>query len=307
MRAALRVLAVLALLVMSGITVQARAENIERRAYPPPGQLVDIGGGQLIHIRRWEPAVRNDGPTIVLDVSAAMPLSEWAWVGRGLAEAGHSVVAYDRPGMAWSRGPWQPRDAGHAADALHKALSKAGIEPPFVVVGHSYGGFSARVFTGRYRADIAALILLDTTHGEGGGEQGFATFYRVRAWQAHAGLFHLERPSYSGLWALPEEERAAADAVSLWTSHLDTSAEELEAWHTSVQQIRALGGHGDLPLLVVCANDSRPQHVALQRDLATLSSNSRFVELNVDHMGMLVVREQAALVVAEMNGFLAGL
>ena len=299
-RAALRVLAVVALLVLSGITVQARAEQEERALHPPPGELVDIGDGQLIHLRTW--GADNDGPAIILDISAATPSSAWAWVAAELAES-YRVVAYDRPGMAWSRGPWQPRDSARAAEALARALDVAGIAPPYIVIGHSYGGFSARVFAGTERDRVIGFALLDTTHPDGGGEKGFATYYRLRAWQGHAGLFRLFPPGNS-FQGLPAEERSGALAVSHWTSHLDTSAEELEAWHTSAAQVRKASRLiTDVPLLVVgCQGPGR--HAELQRDLAGLSSRSRFVELPVDHMGMLINRDQARLVVAEIKSWL---
>ncbi len=302
-RAATRILAVIGLIALSGITVQANAENNERQLYPPPGQLVDIGGGEEIHLRSWGSA--TDGPTIVLDVSAATPSSLWAWVGLALGEH-HRVVAFDRPGMAWSRGPWAPRDSQHAADALARALSAADIPPPYVIVGHSYGGFSARVFAGTYPENVAGLALLDTTHPDGGGELRFATFYRIRAWLGHAGVFQLTPPS-DDFWELPAEERPAANAVNQWASHLDTSAEELEAWHTSAAQVRAVGSDfGDLPLLVVSAVGS-PAHIDLQRDLARLSSTGRFVEINADHMGMLVSQPQSEHVVRAIEEFLTAL
>lgn len=280
--------------------MQANAEQAERREFPPPGQLVDIGGGELIHLRQW--GISNPGPTIVLDVSAATPSSLWAWVGRALGE-NHRVVAFDRPGMAWSRGPWAPRDSRHAADALARALAAADIPPPYVIVGHSYGGFSSRVFAGSYPDRVAGLVLLDATHPDGGGEVRFATSYRVRAWLGHAGLFQLSPPD-DYFWELPADERPAAYAVNLWASHLDTSAEELEAWPTSAAQVRAVGSDfGDLPLLVVTGGGSS----ALQRDLVGLSSAGRLVEINADHMGMLVSRAQSELVVRVIEEFLAGL
>jgi pimeloyl-ACP methyl ester carboxylesterase len=234
-----------------------------------------------------------------------MPLSEWAWIGGGLADAGHLVVAYDRPGMAWSRGPWQLRDAGHAADALAKTLATAGIPPPYVVVGHSYGGFSARVFAATNKERVAGLVLLDTTHPDGGGELSYATAYRVQAWQAHAGLFELS-PPYDFFWELPEDERAAANAVSQWPSHLDTSAEELEAWHTSAAQVKAVPDLGDMPVLVIAAAGPE-EHIQLQRDLTRLSTRSQFEQVNANHMGMLVSPAQADLVIEAIERFLASI
>ena len=302
-RATTRILAILALIAMSGITAQASAEQAERREFQPPGQMIDIGRGEQIHLRTWGTA--NHRPTIVLDVSAATPSSLWAWVGPALGEH-QRVVAFDRPGMAWSRGPWAPRDSQHAADALARALVNAGIPPPYVLVGHSYAGFSSRVFAGTYQDQVAGLVLLDTTHPDGGGELSFASYYRVRAWLGHAGIFQLSPPD-DFFWELPASERPAANAVNLWASHLDTSAEELEAWPTSAAQVRTFGSDfGDLPVLVVSGVGS-PSHIELQRDLANISSASRFVEINADHMGMLVSQPQSQLVVQVIEDFLAAL
>lgn len=161
------------------------------------------------------------------------------------------------------------------------------------------------MFAGTHPADVAGLALLDTTHPDGGGQRGFAAYYRVRAWQGHAGLFQLAPPD-DYFWELPAAERPAAYAVNLWTTHLDTSAEELEAWPASAAQVRAVGSDfGDLPLLVIGAGSG--PHMDLQRDLARLSSAARFVEIDVDHMGMLVNRAQSELVIREIEEFLEAL
>lgn len=153
---------------------------------------------------------------------------------------------------------------------------------------------------------MTGLVLLDTTHPDGGGELSFATWYRLRAWQGHAGLFQLS-PPYDHFWQLPADERPGAYAVNLWASHLDTSAEELEAWPVSAAQVRATGSaFGDLPLLVVSGAGS-PAHLDLQRDLARLSTAGRFVEISADHMGMLVSQPQSELVVRAIEDFVASL
>lgn len=289
-------------IALSGATVQANAERASHAAFPAPGQLVDVGSGQLIHLRTWGAA--TGGPTILLDVSAGQPSSIWAWIASDLGRH-YRVVAYDRPGMAWSIGPSGPRDAESAAEALSSALAAAGIEPPFVVVGHSFGGLSARVFAGQRRADMAGLVLLDTTHPNGGGGAGFALFARHRAWQGHSGLFQLFPPS-NDYTQLPAAEQPGAYAVSLWTTHMDATADELESWNTSAAQVRSAGDLGDLALLVVSSPGSSAS-VDLQRDLARLSSKSRFVELNVSHMGMLMDTDQAAVTAAEIERFLDSL
>lgn len=298
--AARNVALVVAIVLLVGATVQAVVESVERRQYPPPGQLVDLGDGRSIHLRTW--GMDNDAPAVVLDVSANLFSSAWAWIGPALAEE-FRVVAYDRPGMGWSVGRRPPRDARSSAEALSEALQRAGIGPPYVVVGHSFGGFSARVFADMHRADLVALVLLDNSHPDQGGGPYYGIPYRWRALIAHTGL-PLLLPSFDGLAALPPDEAERALTVSAWTSHLDASAEELEEFDASAEQAREAGSFGDVPLLVISAAGS-PEHHALQRDLTRLSSRSEYVQLDhVGHVSMLTERDQAADVAAEMLRFL---
>lgn len=300
--AAARVFGVIGLILLSGMTLQACVERAERERFPPPGQLVDIGGGQLIHVRQWGEA--NPGPVLLLDGSAAMPSSIWGWVGPGLADLGHHVVAYDRPGMAWSSGPRQPRDARHAADAFSAALRAAAIPPPYVVVAHSYGAFSSRVFTGLRRDEVEALVLLDTTHPDAGGPV-VAIPYRLQALLGHSGLFQIVAPP-NGFSGLPAADAAAAGSVTKWTTHLDTTAEELEFWYDSANQVRQFPDFGDLPLLVV-ADWSSGLHLDLQRDLLELSTSSRFVQLEAEHMGMLLREQEAQMLIPVIDEFIRSL
>jgi pimeloyl-ACP methyl ester carboxylesterase len=290
---------VVSILLTVGIYAQAYVETGERARFPPPGQIVDIGGGEKIHVRTWGQA--NDRPTIVLFISAYTPSSAWAWIAQTLSVE-YRLVAFDRPGMGWSSGGGNPRDAAHAANALRSALAIAGIGPPYVVVGHSYGGFSARVFAAQHRPDVRALILLDTSHPDGPGS-GYGFFARLNAVQAHAGIQLLYRLD-GGFSSLPPGDAEATDAVNHWTSHLDASADELETRNASAAEVRAAGDFGELPVLIVAGAESDEQR-RYQLDLVKLSSASQFVDLNVGHLQMLTEPDQAALVTDQISRFLA--
>jgi hypothetical protein len=104
----LRVLLVLLIallaLAASGAIYQLVATAMDRRSYPAPGQLVDVGGYQL-HIH----CIGEGSPTVVLEGAAAATSAHWSWVQPHVA-TGTRVCAYDRAGMGWSdRGP-KPRD-----------------------------------------------------------------------------------------------------------------------------------------------------------------------------------------------------
>ncbi len=300
-RAGLHVAGVALLIGLTVLTVQAHAEQDLRTSNPAPGQMVDIGAGQMIHIRVWGQA--NDRPTVLLDVSAAQPSSIWAWIAQDLS-TDYRVVAYDRPGMAWSANV-RGRDAQSAATALDVALKATGIAPPYLVVGHSFGGLSARVFAAQHPGDVVGLVLLDTTHPDPGGGTGFAAIYREEALRAHAAMLQLFPPD-NWYTSLPVEEAAGAFAVTLWTSHRDATADEMDAWDASVAEVNAAGDFGDLPLLVVSTAGS-VESVALQHDIAGLSTNSRFAMSSAGHMAMLMEREPADATAAEIRRFLDSL
>src|SRR5436190_18904044 len=97
--------AVVALLGV-GAVYQLIATERDRRAYPPPGQMVDVGGHRL-HV--YVQGSTSSAPTVILEGGAGLGSVTWGWVQPRIAETTR-VVSYDRAGVGWSdRGP-EPRD-----------------------------------------------------------------------------------------------------------------------------------------------------------------------------------------------------
>jgi pimeloyl-ACP methyl ester carboxylesterase len=292
--------AVLLVLIAAAIGNQGLAEGAEQTRFPAPGQLVDVGNGQLMHLRTWG-LQHSNRPALLLMAGAAIPSSAWGWIGPALASE-YRVAAIDRPGMGWSRGGSGPRTAQVAADDIATALVKLGIGPPYVVVAHSYAGFAARVFIGQHRANVVAAVMLDTSTPEGPGS-GYGFFYRMDALKGHLGVSYLFPPP-NGYASLPPDDAAAAYAVSRWTSHQDGSADELDVWDASAAQARAAGRFNDMPLLVVTTTGASEPQLGWQRQVATLTADSSFTVLAVGHTQMLTEPDQAEQVIAQIRDFL---
>jgi len=173
------------------------------------------------------------------------------------------------------------------------------------VIGHSFGGLSARVFAADHRDDVVGLVLLDTTYPNVGGGVAFAALFRAEALRAHAGLLQLF-PADNSYTSLPEGEAAGAFAVTLWTSHRDATADEMDAWDATAAQVNAAGHFGSLPLLVVSV-PGPPEHLALQREIATISTESQLVVLDTSHMAMLLERGPATSTAALIRAFVTEL
>jgi pimeloyl-ACP methyl ester carboxylesterase len=147
----------IAALLAAGLAYQAIATEVDERRYPPPGEMVDVGGYRM-HLNVAGQDER--GPTVILDAGSQSASFQWGWVQPEVAKDAR-VVSYDRPGTGWSDAPPEPLDAGEFAKDLHEALDKAGTKGPYVVVGHSMGSLTARAFAERYSDEVMGAVLVD--------------------------------------------------------------------------------------------------------------------------------------------------
>jgi pimeloyl-ACP methyl ester carboxylesterase len=152
--------AVLGALAAAGATYQALAGARDRRAFPAPGQLLDVGGHRL-HLQ----CAGQGGPTVVLETGLGAWSSHWALVQPVVAGATR-VCAYDRAGLGWSDPGPAPRGAGRIAGELRALLRQAGAPGPYVLVGHSNGGLYVRLYAATYPEEVAGLVLVDASHEE---------------------------------------------------------------------------------------------------------------------------------------------
>ena len=111
-------------LVLTGLIYQATATVVDESNYPPPGQLVDVGGHKL-HIY----CTGAGSPTVILDASSIDTVSNWAWVQPEVAKTTR-VCAYDRAGLGWSDLGPEPRDARRNSLELHTLLQRSSITGP---------------------------------------------------------------------------------------------------------------------------------------------------------------------------------
>jgi len=157
------VVLVLALLIAwtwaRGTQVKAELAAI----YPPPGQMVDVGGYRL-HINCQGVPVPGK-PTVVMEGGNAESCLTWALVQPEVARFTR-VCTYDRAGLGWSERSPKPRTATNIVEELHTLLTTAGVEPPYVLAGHSIGGMFVRLYAHRYPDQIAGMVLVDAAHEE---------------------------------------------------------------------------------------------------------------------------------------------
>lgn len=110
------------------------------------------------------PWVMQEGPppTIVLQSGLGNDKSVWSEVMEELKD--YAVFAYDRPGYGSNPASDKPRDPCTIATELHTLLRDAGLQPPYLLIGHSLGGLYQYAFALLYPTEVAGLVLLDPTH-----------------------------------------------------------------------------------------------------------------------------------------------
>jgi pimeloyl-ACP methyl ester carboxylesterase len=102
---------------------------------------------------------------VVFDAALGASSLSWIYVQREVARFA-TACAYDRAGFGWSDAGPLPRTAGRVVGELRAALSAEGVPKPYVIVGHSFGGLTARLYAHRHPEEVAGLVLLDPAYPE---------------------------------------------------------------------------------------------------------------------------------------------
>ena len=292
--------AVLVGLILLGMWYESVAEAADLRAYPPPGQMVDVGGYRL-HIN----CVGAGSPTVVIDAG----LGDWSasWSNRVQPEAARTtrVCTYDRAGMGWSEPGPLPRTATHFAQELHTLLHKARVPGPYVLVGHSMGGLTVRVFAHAYAAEVAGVVLIESMHPRQAKPSDSTTPPQVAAPASRLSIYTL--PARIGLLRLlagpldlksglsPEVANAYV-AFSVVPRSIQTYIDEGKGMPESLAQAGAVTSFGAVPLIVLSRGQDQEQRwQEMQADLLHLSSNSQ--HLIADQSGHNVQLDQPAAAV----------
>jgi pimeloyl-ACP methyl ester carboxylesterase len=150
----------LAVLALIGRIYEVIAHHRASVSCAMSGMRVDVGGFQL-----FLNCSGQGSPTVVLESGALDSSRQWAKVQPEVSHVTR-VCSYDRAGFGWSDPSPMPRSARQMATELHTGLVKAGIAPPYVMVGHSFGGLVTQIFASLYPDEVAGVVFDDSVHPE---------------------------------------------------------------------------------------------------------------------------------------------
>jgi pimeloyl-ACP methyl ester carboxylesterase len=283
-------LSITVLVLLLGAIYQALGSRADQKRFPPPGRLVDVGTHRL-HLRD----TGKGDQTIVFESGLMSTVLSWQGIQDELAGK-FRVICYDRAGMGWSDlGPF-PRTADRIVDELHVLLERAGVPPPFLLVGHSFGGLTMPLFAARYGSEVSGVVLVDPVAPAEWNPPSQNDKKRIRVGSKvcrraaalsrfgilrfillliHSGasrvgnrlvrLISKDAPADSAsttspwFWSLPSSEREMAAVFWIQQKFCLTVASQLENLPESAASVAALGSFSDKPVVILSAKIT-PEH-----------------------------------------------
>jgi pimeloyl-ACP methyl ester carboxylesterase len=284
------------LLAALGATYESIESSRDRRMNPPPGRLVDVGGHKM-HLD----CTGQGAPTVVLESGLNDDWLVWYKVQPAISNLTR-VCSYDRAGLGFSSPrPEQQPDSHNIANNLHMLLANAGVNPPYVLVGHSIGGIHIRVYQNLYPTDVVGMVLVDSGHPDQDErvppemkKLQSRLYFEGRLWGlvVPLGLTRLMGACGGG----PPEIRAMQRTVECRWQTVKASEAEVSAARASADEGRRTGSLSSMPLVVLSRDPEKgaapglvptelsqrfeDQWSQMQEELVRLSTNGSRVVAN---------------------------
>lgn len=306
----------LVLLVVSGVagaTNQAVSSARETKAYKPVDQMVDVNDIQM----RLD--CRGSGsPIVVLEAGAQSSSRIWGWIQDDLAKFTR-VCSYDRAGYGWSDPVPEAMLPDRVAKMLHDLLLKAGEQPPYLMVGHSFGGVYVRSFAVQYPAEVVGMVLVDSSHENQSRQDppelaespkylriknAGVTSLKVLQILEPIGLVRAFKMLDSIIASFPEQEKEAALAEMYRSGFSGAYARESEMMIAYSGQPDKLG---DIPLIVLSqqtdAQKMYDQYRPLLQDEFTLELGQQVADIyNANQEELASLSPRGKRIIVEDSG-----
>ncbi len=238
------------ILVLNPAQVWADFSGPEIDTEKPPGRMIDIGTHHL-HLY----CMGENQPTVIIDSGLGGFSLEWMDIQQNLATQ-MRVCSYDRAGYGWSESGPAPRTTAQIVEELYWLLNMADERGPFILVGHSFGGYTMQRFAALYPELTAAVVLIDSSHPQQNKE--FPVIARVvRDTTAippqQARL--MRRRVFMSSQILPDnfppQGAAVARHLMMFSKSMYAQQQELQFFPVSAADVVAAGEMPDVELIVL--------------------------------------------------------
>ena len=135
---------------------QAGKVDASLAVYGDDSASVALADGRKIHMV----CMGQGAPTVILTAGLGDWGAIWDKVQPTIARTTR-VCAWDRPAAGFSAPSPKPQTVDNTTADMEEALRLGGFKGPYVIVGHSLGGYESLLFADRHRADVAGMVLVD--------------------------------------------------------------------------------------------------------------------------------------------------
>lgn len=220
-------------------------------------------------------------PTVILDSGLGDSYLSWHKVQPEVSKFTR-VCSYDRAGLGYSEPSAEPRTSRVIALELHALLQAGSVSPPFLMVGHSMGGYDVRLYHSMYPNEIVGMVLLDASPDHG---NRFSRELKTlqASWHREAQAIAYGTPlGISRLLDWCKKDPFVRAAECNWNTARERVA-ELEEFLASAREAAASGSLGDLPLAVL-SRDPAHQPANVTADLATVNAAWDAMQVELTHL-----------------------
>jgi pimeloyl-ACP methyl ester carboxylesterase len=273
--------------------------------YAAPARLVEVEPGRRLNIY----CTGSGSPTVVFDSGLGGGTTAWADVQPKIS-ASTRACSYDRAGTYFSEPSGRPSTSANIVEDLHLLLAAAGEKPPFVLVGHSFGGLNLRLYADNWPSEVKGMVLVDPMHEdqseiyraldpakksrEEWAAQRTPDYERLRRCAVAAAAGFVEGTAAYEECRIGKPNELYGDEInaayakrklvpSYWTSQL---SESVNLFTVSSDEVRASRRpYGDIPLVVLTRSPSPPrkdetQAVRDERNLVWMKAHDDIASLS---------------------------
>ena len=270
-----------ALILMAAAAYEHVSAWRDARVLRQIGRSVDIGGRTLnVH------CVGAGRPTVIFVSGRIAPGYVWTPTQRGVSTFTRACW-YDRADIGWSDSGPDPAWGDQAAQDLHRLVRNAGLEPPLVLVGHSFGGYVIRLYHHAFPGEVSGLVFVDTALEDAGRIRGMPHRERppIPRWLIGGLSTVFGRLGMMRLLATDPGPPLQAWSAAEWDilsrlrrqRNLALADAQVGPERATADLVRAAGGLEDMPLVVLTQGRGPGGWSELQRQLAQRSRRGRQV------------------------------
>lgn len=307
---------VIAALVIVGFVYEQISEFIDQKTLKPPGQMIQVGDHKMHIYCTGEN--KNGSPTVILEAGDGDNYTTWHKVQPEISQF-TQVCSYDRSGVGFSEGTADRRTNDDVVTELESLLKNANVDGPYIMVGHSLGGFYTRLFTKNNRSQVIGLVQVDPSveqmapfENESipaiGKVQNSVIDFLFRIGVARI-VMHID-PSIANI----DSDIASTEIAFNSTAILNPKNKHRDGFSAfnNISEIEGASNFGNLPVVMLSADQSQQDAVFAfgddainwHKELATkLSNNSKYIM--VENSSHYIQKDQPQIITYSIEALIS--